>query len=161
NGVSVSGELLREVNGPLHGLVKGRNIPDLRADVDAYAGNAQMLVTCGPAIKPARLLDGHAKLVLAQAGGDIRVRLRGNIGGHAQRDGGGFAQLAGAFRQEIKFAFTFNVKEKDAMAKRQLQFSGGLAHAGKDNSLERTLLRPANPFQFAAGNNVKAGSHPR
>src|SRR5262249_9575311 len=137
------------------------DVTDLRADVQAYPGDAHMLVRCRPAAKLACATDRHSEFMLAQAGGDIRVRLGGNVGGYAQRDVRGLSQLAGALRQQLKLAFTLDIELQNAMAEGQFQLGGCLAYAGKDNLFDSFLLRTANALQFASGNNIEAGPHAR
>ncbi len=45
--------------------------------------------------------------------------LSGDIGVHAQRHIGGFAQLRGTLGQQLKLAFAFHIKKKNAAAQRK------------------------------------------
>src|SRR5689334_8769330 len=112
------------------------------------------------AAKLTRAADGNAEFMLAQASGDIRMRLRRYIRIHAQGDIRGLAQLRGASSQKLKLAFTFHVEKKNAVAQRQLQFIGGFTNAGKDDFFERFLLCAPYALQFSAGDNIKARAHP-
>src|ERR1700690_3290489 len=75
-----------EVRDGAERLVEGSERSDLRADVDADSGDAEIGVPGGLGVEAMRLGNRHSEFVLVQAGRDIRMRFRRDIGIDAQGD---------------------------------------------------------------------------
>ena len=86
---AVGAEVFDERAHALDGLGEGRRVADLRADVHADAGGRDAGELRGAAIDFAGPLDGNTELVLAQAGGDVRVSLGEDVWVYAQCDARG------------------------------------------------------------------------
>ena len=65
---------------------EGRELGDLRADMAADAGNRQVRQRAGAAVERQRVLVGHAELAFLEAGGDVGMGARVDVGIDAQAD---------------------------------------------------------------------------
>ena len=87
---AVAPELPHQLADALHGRAERLRRTNLRADVNADAVGLKPAVAGHALVNPQRLADVDAEFVLAQAGGDVGMRLGKNIGIDAQ----GEARLA-------------------------------------------------------------------
>src|SRR5436190_24184064 len=74
----------------------------------------------------------HAEFVLAQAGGDVRVSLRVDVGIDAQRDRRTLAEAAGDGGDTRELGFRLDVEAGDAALQRKLDLVLALADARKE-----------------------------
>ena len=82
-------------------------------DVDADEPQARQRAAL--AVDRARVLQRHAELVALEAGGDVRVALRVDVGVDAQRDARDAAQAARQLRDAIELAGRLRVDRADAL----------------------------------------------
>ena len=80
--VPFSPQRIRQRSHALHGLAKRSYVRDLRANVNADSGGFQIRVFGASSVKRRRVAPGHAEFVLMQAGGNVRVGFRRDIGVH-------------------------------------------------------------------------------
>ncbi len=73
--------------------------------------------------------DGHAELVVAQAGRDVRMALRIDVRIDAQRDPGLHAAGRGEAVEAVQLAWRLHVDGVEIEPHRALEFAGRLAHA--------------------------------
>ncbi len=103
DAVAVGAQLADEIGDDAKGLIEGRKIGQLRADVDIDAADPEAGQVRGLGEGGAGAGDGDAELILSFAGGDFRVGLGIDIGIDAQRDRRDAAHRAGELRQGVQF----------------------------------------------------------
>ena len=89
---------------------------------------------CRALVDAQGLADVDAELVLAQAGGDVGMRVGEDVGIDAQGKARDAFQLAGASGKQREFGFALHVEFEDAGVESEIDLRGGLAHAGEDNA---------------------------
>ena len=73
-------------------VAERRQVGDLAADVHVDAGDLEAGQARRFGVKPGRILEGHAELVLGLAGGDLGVRLGVDVRVDAHGDARGMSQ---------------------------------------------------------------------
>src|SRR5258708_19099496 len=126
--------------------------------MNAHAGNVEISCARRLGVKRPGIAEGHAKLMFAQAGRDVRMGVGRNIRVHPQRNRGSGAESGGTFRQRPQFRFALYVEEQNASLQRSRQCLEWCA-SGRENSFPgRSTVRCQHAFQFAAGDHVKAAA---
>ncbi len=150
-------QLFQQLEYPLQGIFEGRQLGELAADVAVDAQYLDVWQLGGALIECRCLGDIHAELVVLQAGGDVGVGLGVHIRVHADGDGRFTIQFAGDQIEQFQLGGGFHVKAMDVGFQGGGHFIGGLADAGK-HDLVRIAAGAQYPFQFAAGDDIKAGA---
>ena len=127
----------------------------------AHARGLDALELRCTAIDLAGALDGDAKLVLAQAGGDVGVCLGEDIRVDAQRDAGLLAQGLCAFGEEFEFGLALDVEEENVGVESGVHLPGLLADAGEDDARDGFRCGAAHALQLAAGDDVESAAERR
>ena len=91
-----------------------------------------------------------------QAGRNIGMSFRRNVGIDAHRDRRSFLQSRRGRGEQSQFRSAFNVEQKYSRAQREFHLGGGFADAGKHNFARSFPVCAQNPLQFSAGNDVEA-----
>ena len=126
--------------------------------MDADAHRVEVGEGGGLAVELAGTGDGHAELVLAQAGADIRVSSGAYVGIDPESDARGLLQAFGAGSQQLQFGFALHVKEQDFGCDGRVHLRGGFAHAGEDHALRGLFGDAHHALQLAAAHHVKAAA---
>src|SRR5690348_11514283 len=93
-------------------------IEQLRSDMATYTLGRETRKLLSFLIEILHLGDVSAKLVLAQTGGDVRMRYCIDIRVHAQRNRSGPPEARGNLRNEIKFRLRLAIKAVNALLER-------------------------------------------
>ena len=93
-------------------------------------------IPCEAFVDLERLTDVDAELVFAQARRNVRVRLRKNIGIHAQSEPGSNLDFSSTCSEKLKFCFTLHIEFEDAGAKSLIDLRRSLTHARENNSID-------------------------
>ena len=139
----------------LHGFAKGLRGANLRADVDADSVRLKPAIPCCALVDAQGLADVDAELVLAQAGGDVGMRVGEDVGIDAQGEAGDALEFAGAGGKQGEFGFALDVELEDAGVEREVDFRGGLADAGEDDAADGFGCGGEDALKFAAGDDVE------
>jgi hypothetical protein len=145
---------------PIQGIEEGRKVGQLRADMAIDADHAQLRHGRRASIDGLRVMDVDAELVLAQAGGDVRMRASVHVGIHAQRDRRLQAQLGGHRGDAIELWFGFDVEAADADRQGTADLLGTLADPGEDHP-RRVAAGRQHALQLAHRDDVETGAEPR
>ncbi len=156
NVVPIFSQLADQPRNPRQCRGKRLNGAYLRADMHAHSGRIQPPPPHRLAVDRPRQPDLDAELVLAQAGRNIRMRFRKNIGIHPQREPRAHAQRLRPRRQQRQLSLRLHVEQQDSRLQRRVNLPGLLAYAGEDHSLQRLFARPPHPLQFAPADDVEA-----
>ena len=135
---------------------EGIDLADLGADVDGDACGVEPFGFGGLAVDGAGDLDVDAEFVLAEAGGDVGVGFGEDVRVDAKGEAGSLAESFGAGGEEVKFGLGLDVEEEDVGLECGVDLPYLFAYSGEDDFLERGLVRFADSFEFAAGDDVKA-----
>ena len=100
-----------------------------------------------------------AELVLAQAGGDVGVGARVDVGVHAQRDRRPPSERTGDLVQPPQLALRFDVEAAHADLERALHLRARLADAGEHDP-RGVAAGGQHPFELAARHDVEARAAP-
>ena len=103
-----------------------------------------------------RLANIDAELVLAQAGGDIRMRLGKDVGIDTEGEAGLLSELGGAKGEQFQLRRALHVELQDSRRQSKVDLRHCLADAGEDNPARGLWRSGQHPFQLAAGDDVKA-----
>ncbi len=128
-------EVAGEVCEGRRGLLKRRDVDDLRADVGVQADKFE---SRPPRLRPAqgrRLVQGHAELASLEAGRDVRMRARIDVRVHPQGHARAGALGTGDRRDAAELTRRFRVDGLQAEGHGAFQFLRRLAHAGEDDLL--------------------------
>jgi hypothetical protein len=147
-----------EVGDRAHRLGRGLEIAQLRADVALHPGDHEARQEPGLAKDSRRLFDGHAELVLAQAGGDVGMRLGIDVGIHAQRDRGPRPAGSGERRETPQLRLALDVELADPRVETEGQFLVRLPHP-REHDVLGLEARARGLFQLTARDDVGARSH--
>ena len=112
------------------------------------------------AVQPERVLDGDAELVLPQTGRDVRMRLRVDVGVHADRHRCALPRLGGDALDALELAGRLDVEAEDAGGERLADLGLRLADAG-EHHLARIGARRDDARELAAGDDVEARAEAR
>src|SRR6266568_1136210 len=143
-------QLLHQLADALHRRAKWSSGTNLRTNVHAYAMRLKPAASRRAQVDSLRLANVDAEFVLAQAGGNIRMRFREDIRIHAKRKARLHLELARAGRQQFQLAFALHVELKNAGAKRAIDFRSRLSYSRKHNALHCLRRGGMYAFQFAA-----------
>src|SRR4029077_8138057 len=108
------------VQQPVGGLLEGRRLLDLRADVAVDPDHPQMRIGRRAAVQLHGLAVRDAELARFQAGCDVRVRARIDIRVHAQRYRSALTERGGDARDGLQLELGLDVEAQDAGAQRTL-----------------------------------------
>ncbi len=109
----------------VQGIDKRAEFGQLRADVAVQAHHLHVIQLCGALVNPQRLIDSQPELVLAQAGGDVRVGFRIHVGVDPDGDGRHTAKTGCDRVQHFQLRRGFQVEAVNA----QLQGPGHFLQA--------------------------------
>ncbi len=149
-------ELPHQLAHSLNGRAKWGRGANLRTDVDADAMRLEPAVARRALVDGGRAADVDAELVLAQAGGDIGMRIGEDIGVDTQRKAGADFEPARAGGQQRELRLAFHVELENSRVQRQVNLRGRLAHTGEDNPARRFRRGGQYALQFAAGDDVES-----
>ena len=141
-------QLAYQFRNPLHRFAKRLGSTNLRTNMNTDSVRFQPAVSCHALVNFQRLANINPKLVLAQTGGDVGVRVGKNIRIHAQGKASNSFELAGACGELYQFSLALNVELKNTRRKRQIDLSHCLANAGKDH--------PSGGFRRSGKNALRA-----
>jgi len=96
--------------------------------------------------------------MLAEASGDVGVGIGEDVRVDAQSEAGFGFELGGAGGEQGKFSFALNIELKNSRLECQVDFGGGFAYAGKDHAVNGFRCCSDHALEFAAGDDVEAGS---
>ena len=150
-------ELVHQAEDLLGGFGHGGRVEELGADVAVDAGDLDARQRGGLAVQVEGLVEGHAELVAAQAGGDVRVGVGIDVRIDAEGDGRARAHAGGHLGEAVEFGGGFHVEAADAGVQGEAHLGGGLADAGEDH-LASIAAGGQHAGQFAAGDDVEAGA---
>ena len=150
-------QLLDQFGDALDGFAERLHGANLRADVDADAVRLKPAVPCGALVNAERLADVDAELVLAQAGGDVGMRVGEDVGIDAQGKARDAFELAGAGGEQCQFGFALDVEfEMPALSARSISAAvlptpekttraaaSGAAARTRSSSPPETMSKPA------------------
>ena len=151
-------ELLHQLAHALDGRAERVRRANLRADVNADAMRLEPAVVGRALVNAQRAADVDAELVLAQAGGDVGMRVGKDIGIDAQREAGADFEFARAGREQLQLRLAFHVELQNAGLEREVDLRGGFSHAGKDHAAGGIRRGGQHALQFAAGDDVETGA---
>ena len=137
------------------GAFQRGQIGQLAADVHGEATHLQPRQRRQPGIDRRRLIDRHAELVVALAGGDLLVCARVDIGVDAQGTGRGAALRGGKGGQFHPFFFALDIELADVRGQRVAHLAPGLADAG-EHDIRRRHPGQQRPAHFPAGDDIRA-----
>ena len=133
------------------------DVEDLRAQVHVEADHIEARLG-GQAPQQRRgELDGHAELVEALPGGDVRVGVGVDVRVHPQGDPGLHAARAGQRVDAVRFAVRLDVDGLHAEGDRVVELVARLADAGEDD-LRRLEAGPQGRLDLAPRVRVGAGA---
>ena len=130
---------------------------DLRADVDVDAVYGDARQRGGVAVERRRVGERDAELALLQSRRDVRMRLRIDVGIHAEAHRGDLSHAGGNGRQVRELARRFDVEAEDAGRERRLHLRFGLADAGEDD-LARITADSDHAGELSCGDDVEAAA---
>jgi hypothetical protein len=125
--------------------------------VNVHTDKLQIFRVASRPIDRTRLLQRHAELVRLQAGGNIRMTLRVDIGIDPYRDPRDTLLRACDGGNAIEFTRRFGVDRADALRDRVLQLLARLAHA-REHDVARRKPRSLRDLDLAAGVRVGAAA---
>src|SRR5260221_1955916 len=114
--------------------MEGRGVEDLRADVAADSGDAQVRQRLRMATGVERAPVGDAELVGGKPGGDVRVRSRVDVGVDAQRYRCHAAHRCRHRLEAVELGLALDVEAADARGESRAHLAFGLADAGEDHA---------------------------
>src|SRR5579884_2383638 len=154
------GELIEQMAHAAERVDEGRRVGELRADVAVEADRGHVGQGVRAAIGGERLGDGDAELALLHAGGDVRVRLRVDVGIHPQRHGRAHAEARGDALDGLELLGRLDVEHQDALLERVGDLLGGLADA-REHDAPRVGSGAQRLPELAARHDVEAGARAR
>jgi hypothetical protein len=98
----------------------------------------------------------HAELVLAQAGGNIGMRLRKNVRIDAQGKARLLLEPGRTFAQEFQFCLTLDIEFEDAQDERLIDLLRRFAGAREDHTAHGFRRGSHHPGQFTARDDIEA-----
>ncbi len=153
-------EVAREGEHPVDRVEEGPHRRDLRSDVAGDSLHVEGRVLDRDRVEAPRVVHRDAELVVAKPGRDVRVRLRIDVGIHAQRDGSPAPQPARDDRDPRQLRGALDVEHPHARLERERDLLVGLADAG-EHHLARIPAGAEHAVQLAARDDVEAGAEPR
>ena len=155
NGNACRFNVGHQIKNPVHGIQIRRGFCDLRANVAVDAHHNQAWQGSCTLVSLNRAFVCNAKFVAFEAGGNVGVRFRINVGVHAQTHRCFFVQRQSDIVEHVQFCFAFHVEASNADFKGLFHFCACFANTRKNDFL-RCTTRCQNAGQFAARDNVKA-----
>ncbi len=156
-GDAIRGELIHQVEQPIHGIDIRRDFGDLRADVEIDADDVHMGALRRRLVQGARVGIGDAELVAFETGRDVGMRLGIDIRIDADRNRRALAQTRGHGVDAAEFIRRLDVEAQDARLQRLLDLGLGLADA-REHDLARIAACGEHAREFAARHDVEAGT---
>ena len=156
-GVPLRAQLPIELGQAPEGLPVGREVGQLRADMNRQAFQRDAGQVARPREAGRRLVDVDTELVTAPSGGDVGVGAGVDVGIDPDRHRRPLSPLHGDLVQQLQFGPGLDVDLQDAEIERQAQFPRGLADPGEDDLLGRDP-RGQGPLQLAFGDHVGAAA---
>ena len=135
--------------------LEGIDVGNLRANVNAHASGAQVTFWRAPAVKLGSVAPGHSELVLVQAGGDVGMSVRGDIGIYAYGEARRLAKMrgAGASNSSSLALSTLNSRMPRRSAR---SISSAILPTPEKTTFARGFrCGSEHPLQFSAGDDVE------
>src|SRR5580704_5659195 len=137
---------------------KRRHLGYLRSDMGAQSDDLELRQRARFRVVFVDLRERHAKLAVAMAGGDVRMRAWIEIRIHAQADRRAMLHAARDFCNAMQFRARLDIDHQDARFQRGLDLLVGLADAGEDN-LARVRTDSKASHQLADRHDIEARAH--
>ena len=138
-------------------MIKGFGFGDLRTDMTVNPYDIDMFKKHGRFVSANSRLDIHAKLILLETGGNIRVCAGIHIGIDTNSNRCAGLQLLGARIDASQFIQRFYIEHQDTRFESVINFVITLSHTRVHNGIRRKTGLKAT-VKFTAGNNIKSAA---